>query len=134
MTELLEQRFCFKFCQNLGYSQVENTWKIRRAFGDDAMGITQIKEWNNRFKIGRTSVDSDGRSGRPSTNGNNGLVDKVRTLVMQHHRVTVRELAEEVSVSTGLVHSILTDGLFMRRVSVKRGNCIITTHQLIPSN
>jgi histone-lysine N-methyltransferase SETMAR len=38
---------------------------------------------------------------------------------MQDHRVTVRELAEEVGMSTGSVHSILTDNLAMWRVSVK---------------
>jgi hypothetical protein len=50
MTERLEQRYCIKFCQKLGDSQVETIWKIQRAFGEDAMGITQIKEWYNRFK------------------------------------------------------------------------------------
>ena len=45
MTERLEQRHCIKFCQKLGDSQVETIRKIQRVFGDDAMGITQIKEW-----------------------------------------------------------------------------------------
>ncbi|KAG8225268.1 hypothetical protein J437_LFUL006501 [Ladona fulva] len=53
MTERLEQRYCIKFCQNLGDSQVETIRKIQTAFGDDSMGITQIKEWYNRFKDGR---------------------------------------------------------------------------------
>jgi len=35
---------------------------------------------------------------------------------MQDCRVTVRELAEEVGISTGSVHSILTDDLAMQRV------------------
>jgi hypothetical protein len=38
---------------------------------------------------------------------------------MQNRRVAVRELAEEVWISTGSVHSILTDDLAMRRVSAK---------------
>ena len=38
---------------------------------------------------------------------------------MQDHRVTVRELAEEVGIGTGSLHSILTDDLAMRRVSSK---------------
>lgn len=117
MTERLEQRYCIKFCQNLGVSQVETIRKIQRVFGDDAMGITQIKEWYNRFKDGRTSVESDARYGRPSTSRNDKLIDQVRTLVMQDRRVTVRELAEEVGISTASVHSILTDDLAMRRVS-----------------
>ena len=114
MTERLEQRYCIKFCQKLGDSQVETIRKIQRVFGDDAMGITQIKEWYNRFKDGRTSVESDARSGRPSTSQNDELIDQVWTLVMQDHRVTVRELVEEVGISNGLVHSILTDDLAMR--------------------
>ena len=37
---------------------------IQKPFVDESMGITQIKEWYARFKNGRTSVDSDPRSGR----------------------------------------------------------------------
>jgi hypothetical protein len=32
----LEQRYCIKFCQKLGDSQVETIGKIQRVFGDDA--------------------------------------------------------------------------------------------------
>ena len=127
MTERLEQRYCIKFCQKLGDSQVETIRKIQRVFGDDAMGITQIKEWYNRFKDGRTSVHSDARSGRPSTSRNDELIDQVRALVMQDRRVTVRELVEEVGISTGSVHSILTDDLAMRRVSAKRTSSFLAT-------
>jgi hypothetical protein len=38
---------------------------------------------------------------------------------MQDRRVTIRELVEEVGISTGSVHSILTDDLAMRRMSAK---------------
>lgn len=34
--------------------------------------------------------------------------DQVRTLDMQDHRITVQELANEMGVSIGSVHSILT--------------------------
>jgi hypothetical protein len=47
MTERLEQRYCNKFYQKLGNSQVETIWKIQWVFGYNAMGITQIKEWYN---------------------------------------------------------------------------------------
>jgi hypothetical protein len=40
MTERLEQR-------------AETICKIQQAFGDDAMGVTQIKECFNRFKLGQ---------------------------------------------------------------------------------
>jgi len=43
MTEQLKQRYCIKFCQKLGDTEVETIRKIQQAFGDDAMSITQIK-------------------------------------------------------------------------------------------
>jgi hypothetical protein len=43
MTEGLEQRYCIKFCQKLNDSLVETNRNIQTAFGDDAMGFTQIK-------------------------------------------------------------------------------------------
>jgi hypothetical protein len=48
--ERLEQRYCIKYYQELGDTQVETIQKIKQAFGDDAMSITRIKEWYNRFK------------------------------------------------------------------------------------
>jgi hypothetical protein len=50
MTERLEQRHCIKFCQKLGDSQVETIRNIWRVFGNDAMRMTQIKEWFKRLK------------------------------------------------------------------------------------
>jgi hypothetical protein len=73
------------------------------------------------------SVESDARSGRPSTSRNDELIDRVRTLVIQDCRVTVRELVEEVGISSGLVHSILTDDLAMWRVSAKRTSSCLAT-------
>jgi len=117
MTERLEQGYCIKFCQKLGDTQVENIRKIQQAFGDDAMSITRIKAWYNRFKDGRTSVDSEPRHGRPSTSRNDNVINQVRTLVKQDRRITVRELADEVGVSIGSVHTIFTADLGLRRVS-----------------
>jgi hypothetical protein len=51
MTERLEQRYCIKCCKNLGDTQVKTIHKIQQAFRDDAMSISCIKEWFNRFKV-----------------------------------------------------------------------------------
>jgi hypothetical protein len=42
MTEHVKQRYCIKFCQQLGDSKEETIQKISQAFGDDAKGATQI--------------------------------------------------------------------------------------------
>jgi len=43
---------------------------IKKAFGDDSMGENQIKLRYRRFKYGCESVESDLRSGKPSTRRN----------------------------------------------------------------
>jgi hypothetical protein len=83
MKERVEQRYCIKFCQRFGDTQSETIRKIQQAFGNDAVGVTQIKEWYNWYKNGRTSVDSDQRTGRPSTSRNLDVINKVRNLIME---------------------------------------------------
>jgi hypothetical protein len=77
MTERVEQRYCIKFCQTLGDIQSETIRKFQRNFGNDVMGITQINEWYNQFKNGRTSVESDQRTVRPSTSQNPDIIDNI---------------------------------------------------------
>jgi histone-lysine N-methyltransferase SETMAR len=129
MTERLEQRYCIKFCQKLGDTQVKTIHKFQQAFGDDAMRISHIKQWFNRFKDGRTSMDSEPRPGRHPTSRNDNVIDQVRTLVMQDRRITVRELAIEVEVSTESVHSILAEDLSLKRVSSKFVPRLLTMEQ-----
>jgi hypothetical protein len=59
--------------QKLGDSQAETIRKIQQAFGDDAMGVTQIKEWFNHFKDGHMLADSHQCSGIPSKSQNAGI-------------------------------------------------------------
>jgi ribosomal protein L16 Arg81 hydroxylase len=88
MTERLQQRYCIKFCQKRGDTQVKTIHKIQQAFGDDAMSNSRIKEWFSRFKDGRTSVDSELQPARPSTSQNDNVIDQVQTLILQDRRIT----------------------------------------------
>ena len=56
-------------------------------------------------------MESDPRSGRPSTSRNEEAMDQVREKVLEDRRLTVREIAAEMGISTGSVHSILTEDL-----------------------
>jgi hypothetical protein len=92
-----------KFCQKLGDSKAETIRKIQQAFGDDAMGATQIEERFNPFNDGRTLADSDQRSRRPSTSWNANVIESVRSLILDDRRLTVREIADEDGISTGSI-------------------------------
>ena len=80
MTESIEQRYCIKFCHKLGNNQTETIQKIQQAFGDVALSQTQIKEWFNRFKNGRISVESEASCGRPSRRRNEEVIEKFAKL------------------------------------------------------
>ncbi|KAK8772566.1 hypothetical protein V5799_024191 [Amblyomma americanum] len=129
MAERLEQRYCIEFCQKLGDSQVETIRNIQMASGDDAMGSTQIKQRYKRFKDGRTSVESEPCSGRPSTCRNDQVIAEVNDVVMRDHRVTIQEIAEKVGISTFSAHSIITEDLAMKTVAAKFVLKLLTVQQ-----
>ena len=64
------------------------------------------------------SVESEVRSGRPSTRRNEEVIEKFCQIVMKGCRLTLRKIAK-VGISRGSVYSILTDDLCMQRVSAK---------------
>ena len=74
---------------------------MQEAYGEDAVGRTQVFDWFRRFEEGRTSVESDPRSGRPSTSRNEEMIAKVRTIVRNNRRLTVREIADDCGISVG---------------------------------
>jgi hypothetical protein len=93
---------------------VETVRTIQQAFGDDAMGVTEIKEWFSRM-----SADSDQHSGRLSTSQNPDAIDKVRTSMKKDCCLTVREIADGAGISRGFENTIVTEDLGMRRVAAK---------------
>jgi len=119
MTERVDQRICINFCLKLGHSSAETIPVIKKAFGDDSMSEAQIKLWYRRFKVGRESVESDRRSGRPSTNRTPENVESIRAAVNENRRSTVRELDEDLGIPRNVVSQILTEDLGKKRVAAK---------------
>ena len=113
-----EQRICVKFCVKIGKSVTKTFEMLKIAFGEEAMCRTQTYEWWQRFKEGRTSVD-DPRSGRPSTSKTDDNVTKVREVIRSNRRLTVGEVAEDVSISKTVCHEILTENFGMHRIAAK---------------
>ena len=92
---------------------------MQQAYGEDAVGCTQVFDWFRRFNEGRTSVGSDPHSGRPSTSRNEEIIAKVRTVVRSDRRLTVREIVDDCGISVGSCDAILTEDLHMKCVCAK---------------
>jgi hypothetical protein len=61
--ESTEQGICIKFCFKIGTTATETYELLHQAYGEDAMGRTKVIDWFRPFKEGRTSFESDLRSG-----------------------------------------------------------------------
>ena len=72
------------------------------------MSRTQCYEGFKHFKEGRKSVSEDPRPGQPSTSTDDRHVKRVREVIHGNRRLKVREVAEEVGISVGSCHAILT--------------------------
>ena len=93
------------------------------------MSRTQYYEWFKRFKEGRMSVGEDPRPGRPSTSTDDNHVERVRAVIRGNRRLTVQEVADEVGISIGSCHQILTENLQMCCISTKFVPCLLTDNQ-----
>lgn len=119
MENIIEQRVCLKFCVANEISCAESLKMLQKAFGDSAMSKTRAYEWFNSFKEGREVVEDLPRSGRPSTSTTDDNINKIKKLVLQNRRFSVRELASELSIDKMSVHNILVNILGIKRIAAR---------------
>lgn len=93
MAEKTELRANIKFCVKLKKTAVETFSLLRQAYGNDAICKATCYEWYTRFKNGRTSLDDDARSGRPSAAVTPENVTEIEQIVRQDRRITIAEVA-----------------------------------------
>ena len=51
MYESTEQRICIKYCFKIGKPAIETYQLLQQAYGEGAMGRTQVFDWFRRFNI-----------------------------------------------------------------------------------
>ena len=129
MTEKQDQRICIKFCFQLGKTSSETIQMMQKAFRNECMSNKRIKEWYNRFKGGRTSVDSDFRSGRPSTTKTLDNIERVRLAIEGDRRLTVPELENDLGIPKTTVWEISNKILGMTRACAVTGFFTTITRQ-----
>jgi len=90
-----------------------------QVYGDNAMKKTAVYKWVKRFSEGRESATDEERSGRPAISRTEESIAKVRQIVHENRRLTVRSIAEHVNIDRETVRKILTEDLYMRKVCAK---------------
>ena len=102
---------------------------LQHAYGEDGLSRTQYYEWYQRSKSGRTSIEYDPKSGRPSSSTDDDHIENVRSVIRENRRLTVREVFEKVRICKSSCHTILTEKLKMHRVAAKFVPRLLTEEQ-----
>jgi [histone H3]-lysine36 N-dimethyltransferase SETMAR len=84
--------------------------------GQHAPSRSAVFKWAQRFQSGRTSVEDDPRVGRPSQVNQDELMERVRAAVLADPQSTVDEIAQDVGISHGSCHKILTEDLQFHKI------------------
>ena len=71
---------------------------LQQSYGEDRLSRTQCYEWYHRFKSGRTSIEDDLKSGAPSSSTGDDHTEKVRSVIRENRRLTIREVSKEVGI------------------------------------
>ena len=81
---------------------------IVQVYGDNAMKKTAVYKWEKRFSDGRESANDEERSGRLATSRTEENIVKIRQILRENHRLTVKSIAEQVNIDRETVRKILT--------------------------
>ena len=89
----------------------------------------QVFEWHKRFVEGREDVEDDPKPGRPCTSTTDTNIEKVRQLVRNDRRLTIRVITNKVGMDKETIRTILVDTLGMRKVCAKMVPRLLTEEQ-----
>jgi len=87
-----------KFLVKLGKSGNKIREMLVQVYGDNTVEKIAVNTWVKRFSEGRESVTDEERSGWPATSRTKENIAKIRQIVRDNCRLTVRSIAEQVKI------------------------------------
>ena len=103
----LEQWINIKFLVKLGKNGPKIHQMLQQVFGEYALNEKTVFKWVQRFREGRENPQGWCTVRTPSTKSGNENINRVRSLMLSDHRLTVRMIAEELGLGNSSVHTIL---------------------------
>ena len=83
------------------------------------MSRTRVSEWHKRLREGRTDVEDDERSRRPTISKTTNNTREIEKIVREDRRLSIRLIAERMSIDKETVWQVLHDKLHMTKVCAR---------------
>jgi transposase len=107
----LEQWINIKFLVKLGKSDPKICQMLQQVYEEDGLKRSTVFKWVQRYREGRKDPTDNKRSARCSTSHSDENIDRVHSLVLSDHWMTVQMTAYELQIGKTSVYSIMTEDL-----------------------
>ena len=87
-----------------------------QVYGREAVSRKCVYEWSKRFREGKETTEDEPCLGRPSKSRTPEIIEKVRQILAQDRRLTLRLIAEELGISKDMASTIVCDDLGKRKI------------------
>ena len=115
----VEQRYAIKFMFKEGESASNVYIRLQKVYGEHCMSRARVFKWFQRFKTGRTSIDNEPRSGRPSTAVNEQTIAQVDKLIRGDRRLRVKDIMAVVNIGAHAADKIIHERLLFNKVCAR---------------
>ena len=89
----IEFRAVIKFLTKERANAKEIHLRMANVYGDSSLQYSTVAKWSSKFKLGRSSLEDDPRSGGLADVIKQEMIDRVERLVLNDRRIKLDELA-----------------------------------------
>ena len=90
--------------------------ELPTAYGPSCVSYDTVKRWKNKIESGVESNNNAPKSGRPKFALHKEIVSKIKEIIEEDARFTVRDIARKVGITLSTVHLILKKHLKVQKI------------------
>ena len=121
----IEHRAVIKFFTRKGLNASEISKELKNVYKDSAPSYHTVAKWVAEFNDPEHGFEDAPRMGHPSTITANENIEAVERIVMGNRQISVRRLAEDLSI----IHRIVNNHMNMKKVCTGRRPKLLTPIQ-----
>ncbi|GBM84867.1 hypothetical protein AVEN_20893-1 [Araneus ventricosus] len=124
----MEQRLNIKFCLKYGNKATETHEMLVKLYSLEAVRKKCVSEWFKRFRDGKE--EDEPRSVRPPTRTTPDNIERVRRMLADDRRLSLRMITEELKISLDSVSNIIHELLQKRKICARKR---LIHHEFVPA-